>query len=47
MLGMAPCEPFALAALGEFFEPLGAHRVEQPIVRDGAARHHSDERFRY
>ena len=46
MLGMSPREPFALAAFGEFFEPVRAHRVEQPIARDGAARHQSDERLR-
>ena len=43
---MSAREPFALAAFGEFFEPIGPHRVEQPIARDGAARHPSDERLR-
>jgi len=28
MLGMSPREPLGLAAFAEFFEPIGARRVE-------------------
>ena len=47
VLGVAARDPFALAALVELLDRVGAGRVEQPEPRFGAADIRDDQRFRH